>query len=121
MKIKIDTKEKFHIITIEEVELSANMTDELTEKLHLYMGTAIKNVVLNMKIVSTLGESAADKLASLQQAFYDNNCSLVICELQKDVEQSLDDSGILELLNVTPTESEAGDIVNMEEMERELE
>ncbi len=28
MKVKIDTKEKFHVITIEEAVLSANMTGE---------------------------------------------------------------------------------------------
>jgi len=32
----------------------------------------------------------------------------------------LADCELLELLNVTPTVSEAGDIVNMEEIEREL-
>jgi hypothetical protein len=36
------------------------------------------------------------------------------------VERFLDSSNLLELMNVTPTESEAGDIVQMEEIEREL-
>ena len=32
MKVKIDTKEKFHVITPEEPVLSANMTEELKQK-----------------------------------------------------------------------------------------
>ncbi len=32
----------------------------------------------------------------------------------------LDENELLEVMNVTPTESEAGDIVQMEEIEREL-
>ena len=32
----------------------------------------------------------------------------------------LDKTDLLELMNVTPTESEAGDIVQMEEIERDL-
>jgi len=36
------------------------------------------------------------------------------------VEKTLENNGLLELMNVTPTESEAYDIVRMEEVEREL-
>ena len=44
----------------------------------------------------------------------------MICGLQPATEQFLDDKGVLEMLNVTPSESEAWDIVQMEEIEREL-
>jgi hypothetical protein len=55
-----------------------------------------------------------------QQKFYEAGASFVICELQKDVEAFLDEKELLELMNFTPTESEAYDIVQMEEIEREL-
>ncbi len=44
----------------------------------------------------------------------------MICELQPSVEEGLDRAGVLEMMNVTPTESEARDIVQLEEIEREL-
>jgi hypothetical protein len=44
----------------------------------------------------------------------------VICELQKPVEDFLDQHSLLEMMNVTPTQSEAWDIVQMEEIEREM-
>jgi hypothetical protein len=40
--------------------------------------------------------------------------------LQKKVEEFLDQDELLEMMNVTPTESEAWDIVQMEEIEREM-
>jgi hypothetical protein len=40
--------------------------------------------------------------------------------LTKEVEDFLDKTDLLELMNVTPTESEAYDILQMEEIEREL-
>lgn len=120
MKVKIDTKEKFHVFTIEEADLAANMTEELEQKLLLYLGESIKNVVLKVGMVKSMDEEVAEQIARIQQTFYDNNCSFVICELQKQVEQFLDDNELLELLNVTQTESEAWDIVQMEEVEREL-
>ncbi len=64
--------------------------------------------------------AAGESLLKLQQSFYDQQASFVICELQPAVEEMLDQNGILEVMNVTPTESEAWDIVQMEEIEREL-
>ena len=67
-----------------------------------------------------MNEKSGELLAATQQKFYENNCSFVICGLQKEVEKKLDEHELLELMNVTPTESEAWDIVQMEEIEREL-
>jgi anti-anti-sigma regulatory factor len=57
---------------------------------------------------------------NLQQQFYDAGISFVICCLQESVEAMLEEAEILFQLNVTPTESEAWDIVQMEAIEREL-
>jgi anti-anti-sigma regulatory factor len=59
-------------------------------------------------------------LVNVQQKFYEQNASFVICELQPAVEDFLDKEDLLELMNITPTESEALDIIQMEEIEREL-
>jgi len=40
--------------------------------------------------------------------------------LQKPVEAFLDQGELLEIMNVTPTQREAWDVVQMEEIEREL-
>jgi anti-anti-sigma factor len=120
MNVKIDTKEKFHVITPQEHSLSVNMTEELKRLLLSCLEKPEKNIILSMKQVTSLDEPAANLLAELQQEFYDNKASFVICELQMAVEQWLDEKELLELMNVTPTESEAWDIVQMEEIEREL-
>ena len=62
----------------------------------------------------------AGNIAQVQQQFYKNNRSFVICGLQKDVVQLLEQKELLEFMNVTPSESEAWDILQMEEIEREL-
>ena len=120
MKVKIDTKEKFHIITPEDTILSANMTEELRQKLLPLLTTEIKNVVLKLGEVVEVDNYSAEAILNLQQEFYDNNASFVICEMQKKVEEYFDKLEMLEVLNVTPTESEAWDIVQMEEIEREF-
>ncbi|MEO5648264.1 MAG: STAS domain-containing protein [Chitinophagaceae bacterium] len=120
MKVKIDTKEKFHVITLEEEVLAANMTEKLRELLQGFKTKTPRHVVVNLGQVKVMDKAFAGELTQQQQVFYENNSSLVICELANEVESFLDKNELLEIMNVTPTESEAGDIVQMEEIEREL-
>jgi anti-anti-sigma factor len=120
MNVKTDTKEKFHAITVAEPSLSATMTDEIGDCLLPYLQNDVKNVVLILKDVLSIDVRAAEKLVYIQQKFYENSASFVICEIQKPVEDFLDQNELLEMMNVTPTQSEAWDIVQMEEIEREM-
>jgi anti-anti-sigma factor len=120
MQVKIDTRGRFHAITILETVLAANMTAELDDRLLPILQNDVKNVVLNCKDIQNMEDAAAEHLVRIQNAFYDSGVSFVICELQPPVEVALEKNGLLELLNVVPTASEAGDIVHMEEVEREL-
>lgn len=120
MEVKIDTKEKFYVIAVKEQHLSADMTDELYNLLLPYLQNDVKNIIFNLKELSSLDIIAAETIVKVQQKFYENNASFIICQLQPAVEQFLDDNDLLEMANVTPTESEAWDILQMEEIEREL-
>jgi anti-anti-sigma factor len=120
MNVKLDTKERFTVITPEEAHLSVNMTGELSQLLLGYLQKDIPHIVLNMHVVQSVDELAGEQLAQVQQQFYENNFSFVICNLQPAIEKLLDQKELLELMNVTPSESEAWDIVQMEEIEREL-
>jgi anti-anti-sigma regulatory factor len=120
MNVKTDTKDRFHAITVLEPVLTATMTDDLADCLLPFLKNDIKNLVIILKNTHTIDEAAARKLVQIQQSFYENHASFVICELQQQTEDFLDSHELLELMNVTPTESEAWDIVQMEEIEREL-
>lgn len=120
MNVKIDTKEKFSVITPVEPEIPANLTEELEALLRPYLTKEVPHLVLNLQAVQELNEAVANKIADIQQEFYENNASFVVCGLQEPVEALFEKLDLLELMNVTPTESEAWDIVQMEEIEREL-
>src|SRR5258708_39041179 len=120
MQVKIDTKEKFHAITIDHSILAANMTADIEQCLLTILKRDVKNVVLILKDTQNMDDAAAECLVRVQQSFYDAGSSFVICELTPEVEKGLENNGLLEFMNVTPTESEAYDIVQMEEVEREL-
>lgn len=120
MQVKTDTKEKFHVITVKETSLSADMAAKLSDLLAPYLQNDVKNIILNLNELKYIDEATGEMLVKTQQKFYDNSASFVICEMQKPVEEFLDSVNLLEMMNSTPTESEASDIVQMEEIEREL-
>ena len=118
--VKTNTKEKFHVISVTAPALTAVMAAELSDLLLPYLQNDVKNIILNLKELQSLDEIAAERLVKLQQNFYEKNSSFVVCEMQKSVEEFLDNVNLLEVMNTTPTESEAMDIVQMEEIEREF-
>jgi len=120
MKVKIDTKEKFHVITPLESKISANMTDDFKDELLPYLKNKIKNLIINLSQVSEVDKNSAEIIVVLQKRFYDDNASFVICEMQKSVQKIFEQLKLLHVINIAPTESEAWDIVQMEEIEREL-
>lgn len=120
MNVKTDTKEKFTVITLPGPALSASMTGELEEFLLSFLQNEVKNLVVDLSGLQSIDIPAAEKLVRIQQKFYEQNASFVLCALAKPVEDFLDENELLELMNVTPTLSEAGDIVQMEEIEREM-
>ncbi len=120
MNVKTNTKEKLSAITLPGPALSASMTEELADCLLPYLQNDVKNLVIVLSEVKTIDVPAAEKLVYIQQKFYENNASFVICEINPQVEKYLDENELLEMMNVTPTLSEALEIVYMEEIEREL-
>lgn len=120
MEVKIDTKEKFTVVTPIPPELTVNIAATIREKSLEKLQEPIKNIVLNLENVFSIEEAAAAVLATLQQEFYEKKTSFVICCLQKPVEAAFAEADMLDVMNITPTESEAWDIVQMEEIEREL-
>ena len=120
MMVKIDTREKFHVITIHEDNLAANMTEQMDKVILTLLEDNVKNVILNMKDIKKVDSAAATHLVKQHDTFYNAGASFVVCDLQTDVRNQFEQSDILEKLNYTPTESEAMDMVQMEEIEREF-
>lgn len=120
MNFKLETKEKFQEIQLNEEHLTANMTDILQQMLYDVMKKNPKNVILSLKPVKKIDLPFAQALTSLQLNFYENQASFIICEMSSELEDALDEAEILETMNCAPTLSEAWDLVQMEEIEREL-
>ena len=120
MNVKIDTKEKFSVITPEVSEITANMSDNLLNLLQSYQQKEIPHIVLNLSNVEEIDDEVLGMIVEQQQSFYQENFSFVICCLNANIIAKLEEKEYLDTMNITPSESEAWDIVQMEEIEREL-
>ncbi len=120
MQYQTEPKEKFTVIKILDTSLSSNLVPELTQITQEIMLKSPKNLVLNLEKVQSWDPLVMEFLVKAQERFYDNNASFVICCLSDSLNKDLDQSNWGDVMNTTPTESEAWDIVQMEEIEREL-
>jgi anti-anti-sigma regulatory factor len=120
MNVKIDTKEIFHVISILDTDLTANMSASFLAIIAKKQEEDAKSLILDLNHVDSIDQSFASGLKSLSAQIYAEQKSFVICKLKEAVKEKLAEWGILDDLNTTPTESEAWDIVQMEEIEREL-
>ena len=120
IKVKIDTKEIFHVISLNETELTANMAEELAQIIAKLQKEDERSLVIDLKNVVKIDPEVIPVFMTLHNTTYQSRKSLVFCELQSSVKPIIFEGNDPELLNITPTESEAWDIVQMEEIEREL-
>jgi anti-anti-sigma regulatory factor len=120
MQVKIDTREKFTLLTPETDFLSDNLAVSLISAIESVRHSDLPNLILKLDAVSSIDDRVALQLAQVQNSFYEYHHSFVICQMQEPVEATFEKLDLLDSLNFTPTESEAWDIVQMEEIEREL-
>ena len=120
MKVKISTNGKFHVITVLEPTLAANMTAELRDLCGPFLRQEVKNLLLNLKDIQKMDSAAAHAILELRNLFYANRASFVLCEMQPEPKKYFDQNEQFEILQIAPTQSEASDIIFMEEIEREF-
>ena len=85
MNFKIDTKEKMHVIMVDEESLTANMSEQLENTCSFYLDKPIKNIILNVTKVSKIDNKIVDTFLKLQQSFAEAGVSLVFCCIEKSL------------------------------------
>ncbi|MBM3445316.1 MAG: anti-anti-sigma factor [Bacteroidetes bacterium] len=120
MKVKIDTKEVFNVITIEEKVFTAIMAAELIKAIEDIQQQECLNIILNFQHVQEVETALLTVLEDIQQLQKGIGKSFVVCSMSGEIQQKLGVDKEYEKFHLPPTESEAWDIVQMEEIEREL-
>lgn len=119
MQFKIDTKEKIVIFRLEETTLNAKMSDGLESVVGNVPGITEKNLILDLHSLESADESGLKAIFTVYNRQYERGLSAAIAGLNTTLTTALT-GAFPEMLNVVPTESEAIDMVMMEDFEREL-
>jgi anti-anti-sigma factor len=119
MRFKIDTKEKIVILRPETEVLDANLSEAFIREISELPELEGRNLILDMELVQSADEAGIQAILTVYHQQYDSNLSCAITSLNNtltaDIRQNNDEE-----LNITPTLSEAIDMVMMESLERDL-
>ncbi len=119
MQFKIDTKEKLVIFRLEETTLDAKMAVLLEEALEHLQDLEEKNLVLALDSLGSADERGLRAIFTVYNRQYERGLSAAVAHLNTTLTTRLI-TAYPDMQNVVPTESEAIDMVMMEDFEREL-
>jgi uncharacterized protein YkvS len=119
MQFKIDTKEKIVLLRLEEETLDAKMSDAFVGATGAIGELEEKNLILDLHSLQSADDAGLKAIFTVYMRQYDRSLSAAVAGLNSTLTQKLT-AAYPEMLNIVPTESEAIDMVMMEDFEREL-
>lgn len=120
MEFKIDTSESYARIAPLGTNLNVNMAAAIEEHATQLTENGIPNFMIVLSACQTAEDAAFESLAKWHEQCYSEGRSLVFTGLQDAVRKQLRQLELDDALNITPTEIEAIDIINMEILERDM-
>jgi anti-anti-sigma regulatory factor len=119
MKYNIDTKENFDIIT----PINDLFDQDLAEKIQQFLSASIlknRSAIIDFSSIQSIENNLNQTIIDWHHKMYDSNLSFALCEMNDEVKKSMQENDEFDILNITPKQIEAIDIVAMEGLEREL-
>lgn len=113
-------KEKLVVVCSNVEKLDAICAPELKSEVTLLNRGNNKNIIVDLSSTKYIDSSGLSALLVGHRLCKDSNGSFVICGLQSTVNKLISISQLDSIIKITPTLSEAIDLVYMEELEREI-
>ena len=120
MNFVADQKEKLVYITSNVEKLDAIYAPELKSELVLQNRNTQRNIIVDLSATKYIDSSGLSALLVGQRLCREANGTFVVCGLQETVKKLISISQLDSVFKITPTLSEAIDLVYMEEVEREI-
>jgi anti-sigma B factor antagonist len=113
-------KDKLVFITSKIEKLDAIFAPELKSELVLHNREGQRNIIVDLSATKYIDSSGLSALLVGHRLCTDMAGTFVICGLQETVKKLISISQLDSIFKITPTLSEAIDLVYMEELEREI-
>ena len=121
MNFTSEEKDQYTLVTLEADKLGGIVSPELKAMFVQINAQGAKNIVVDMSKTRYCDSSGLSAILVGNRLCKNSNGSFVLCGLQPMVEKLISISQLNNILNITPTRSEAIDYVIMESVSRELE
>jgi anti-sigma B factor antagonist len=121
MKFEIDNRDKVVVVSTKVEKLDSLVSPELKSELVMVNKNGHKNIVLDMTETRYCDSSGLSAVLVANRLCRDAGGSFVLCGLQDPVSKLITISQLDSVLKITPTVSEAVDLVYMDEVERDIE
>lgn len=117
---QIESQEKYTTITVLDDKFTARISPDLKAELIVLKDKGVNNIIIDLGKTSYCDSSGLSIILIANRICKENNGCLVICGLKPAVEKLIDISQLTNILNITPSHSEAVDFIFMDELERGL-
>lgn len=121
MKFSVDKHEKYVVIRLDELRLTADNTPRLKSEFILLNAEGYCNIVLDLSMVTACDDSqdlscllVGDRICKKANGLF------IVAHITECISQLLEISSIDQSLNIVSNLSEAEDLIFMEEIEKEL-
>lgn len=120
MNFTIEDKGRYTLVTSNVDKLDTTCAPELKSELVYLNKTNVRNVIIDMSSTRYCDSSGLSALLVANRLCKSVNGTLVVCGLQEPVQKLIQISQLESVLSITPTASEAVDLLYMEEIEKDV-
>ncbi len=120
MNFTIEDKGRYTQVTSNVEKLDTTCAPEMKSELVYLNKTGVRNVIIDLTNTRYCDSSGLSALLVANRLCKSVNGSLVVCGLQESVQKLVQISQLESVLSITPTTSEAVDLLYMEEIEKDV-
>ncbi|MBC8046382.1 MAG: STAS domain-containing protein [Fimbriimonadaceae bacterium] len=121
MKFTVDKKERYVVFKLDEEKLNLLISANLKSEFVILNQEGYRNIICDLSEVNFMDSSGLSAILIGQRICKETQGTFVLCACNEPILKLIKISQLDSLLNVVPTESEATDIILMEEVQREIE
>jgi anti-sigma B factor antagonist len=120
MNITATKKDKYTLIKITDTKLTSLNAPDLKSQFVVVHGEGERNIIVDMGDVTYSDSSGLSAILTGNRLCRESNGTFVLAEVKESVLKIISISQLDKVLTITPTVSEAADLVYMDEVERDL-
>ena len=120
MNFTIEDKGRYTLVTSNVDKLDTSCAPELKSELVYLNKTNVRSIIIDLTATRYCDSSGLSALLVANRLCKSVNGSLVVCGLQEPVQKLVQISQLESVLSITPTPSEAVDLLYMEEIEKDV-